>query len=102
MSIPAKGSRQITVDNELYRWLIRRKATYSQTDYGNGTLTVAVQHQTAISGSTLVIRTSRPHPKDWGTEEVIAITPKDVAEWIREAQRQGWEPKKPGAQFVLS
>lgn len=44
MAIPKKGARNIKVNGESYRWLIRRKATYCQTDYGDGVLHVAVEH----------------------------------------------------------
>lgn len=43
MAIPKKGSRKITVNNLVFRWLIRRKATYSQVDYGFGKLHVAIE-----------------------------------------------------------
>lgn len=64
MAIPIKGSRKITVDGDDYRWLIRRKATDCQADYGVGELHVAVEH-VAGRGSTLLVRTGHPHPKDW-------------------------------------
>ena len=100
MAIPAKGSRKIIVDDEAYKWLIRRKATHLQTDYGIGKISVAIQHATR-TGSTLIVLTDCPHPKDWATEAVDPITPKDVAEWIQAAKRKGWAPDKPRAQFIL-
>ena len=37
------GSRRIVVDGIAYRWRIRKRATYSQADYGHGKLHVAVE-----------------------------------------------------------
>lgn len=101
MAIPKKGSWHIVVDDENYRWLIRRKATYSQTDYGGGKLHVAVEKVLLDNpkGSTLLIISDRPHPKDWGAEDVRPITPYDVATWIREAIASGWQPDQSGAMY---
>lgn len=38
MAIPSRGARNISVDNSNYRWLIRRKETYLQVDYGSNRL----------------------------------------------------------------
>ena len=102
MGIPKKGSRKITVDGEPFIWLIRKKATYGQTDFGVG-LNVAVEHAEE-SGSKLIILTDKPHPKDWATREVKAVTPSEVASWINRAIKAGWEPKKSGKpfEFVVS
>ncbi|XGV99998.1 MAG: hypothetical protein ACAF41_13825 [Leptolyngbya sp. BL-A-14] len=42
MALPKTGTRKIVVDGEPFRWLIRRKATYSQWAYESGRLHVAV------------------------------------------------------------
>lgn len=101
MAIPKKGSRKLVLDNETYRWLIRRKATYTQSDYGIGYIHVAVEHAEE-NGSVLIIYTSKPHPKDWATVEVDAVTPTDVEKWIRVALKKGWSPKEVGRQFKLN
>ncbi|MGD2182870.1 hypothetical protein [Lusitaniella coriacea] len=103
MTLPKKGTRKITVNDESYRWLIRRKATYGQTDYGIGTLHVAVEHFQK-PGSTLVIITDRSHPKDYSTQktQIQPVTPADVKEWIQKAIEQGWQPKTPGSTFKVS
>jgi len=98
MAIPKTGSRPISVDGVEYRWLIRRKATYGQSDYGVGRIHVAVEHAKA-PGTTLVLFTDRPHPKDWATREVHPVTPSDVANWIRKAIELGWVPTAKGAQL---
>lgn len=102
MGIPKKGSRKITVDGENFIWLIRRKATYGQTDFGVG-LNVAVEHAEE-SGSKLIILTDKPHPKDWATTKVKPVIPSEVASWISQAIIAGWEPKKSGKpfEFVVS
>ncbi len=98
MAIPKRGSRKIVVDGEEYRWLIRRKATYNQTDYGSGYLNVAVEHACS-NGSVLVIYTDKPHPKDWATTSVEPVTPQNIKTWIKGALQIGWTPKEKGAQF---
>ncbi|MBD1545260.1 hypothetical protein [Roseibium aggregatum] len=101
MAIPRKGSRKITVEGEDYRWLVRRKATISQTDYGSGKIHVAIEHATE-KGATLHIESGRhPHPKDWGTLSVEPVTPSDIARWISVAIQQGWEPKNAGPTFRI-
>lgn len=98
MAIPKKGSRRIVVRGESYRWLIRRKATYGQSDYGNGYINVAVEHENE-QGAVLIIYTSNPHPKDWSIVEIDPVTPRNIEEWIVDAISKGGQPKIPGAQF---
>lgn len=101
MAIPKKGSRTITVENDIYRWLIRRKATYNQSDYGIGRIHVAIEHA-KNPGTMLLIYTDREHPKDWNTKNVHPVTPSDVLNWIRQALELGWEPQKKGGQLSVS
>ncbi len=96
MGIPKKGSRKITIDGENFIWLIRRKATYSQTAFGIG-LNVAVEHAEE-SASKLVIMTNKLHPKEWNTT-VKPVVLSEVELWIHQAIKAGWEPKKPGKPF---
>lgn len=93
MSIPKKGTRKIIVDGEPLIWLIRRQATYTQEYSGN--LHVAIEHAQK-PGSVLVIITDRPHPQCLGTNEVKPVRPSDVAQWIRQAVRLGWQPRRSG------
>jgi hypothetical protein len=99
MSIPKKGTRKIIVDGEPFIWLIRRQATNSQADYPDGHLHVAVEHAIE-SGSVLVILTDRLHPQGFSLE-TTAVTPKDVALWIKQAMQIGWLPKKSGITFEV-
>ncbi|MEH2323254.1 MAG: hypothetical protein V7K32_06720 [Nostoc sp.] len=126
MSIPKKGTRKIIVDGEPFIWLIRRQATNLQADYADGHLHVVVEHATE-AGSVLAILTDRLHPQGyslinselvpiqlqdgsgevraWRIEqryEITAVTPKDVALWIKQAMQIGWLPKKPGITFNVS
>jgi len=100
MAIPKKGSRTIIVEGVKYRWLIRRKATYSQTDYGKGKIHVAVEHA-ANPGTTLIIHTDRAHPKDWNTQNIIPVTPSDISNWIKQALALKWEAEERGPQFSV-
>lgn len=91
MSIPQKGTRKITVGNENYLWLIRRKASYSQTDYGIGCIHVAIE-RAEEPGTTLLIYTDIKHPKDSGIDKVVPVTPSDVSRWIVQALELDWKP----------
>ena len=98
MSIPTKGSRKITVDESNYKWLIRRKETYNQVDYGYEKIHVAIESEEKPN-NTLIIYTDRPHPHDIATNEIIPVTPIDIKNWIHEAITIGWQPNKSGPQW---
>lgn len=98
MAISKKGSRNIIVNELVFRWLIRRKATYSQMDYGIGYLNVAIE-LFSDPKNTLVIFTDRRHPKDIGNPKIKPITPSDIRIWIEEALNLGWKPFENGRQF---
>lgn len=96
MAMRKTGSRRLVVDGVAYRWRIRRRATYGQSDYGCGKLHVAVEQAEEQPGAVLVLYTDRPHPADWGTRQVLPVRPSDVARWVREALAAGWVPSEPG------
>jgi hypothetical protein len=98
MATRKAGSRRIVVDETVYRWRIRRRAAFNQTDYGVGLIHVAVERAEA-PGATLIIRTDRPHPADYTTTTVVPVLPSDVAQWIRQAIAAGWSPGVPGPTF---
>ena len=100
MAIPKTGSRTIVVAGVQYRWLIRNKATRGQSDYGVGFLHVAVELFDAL-GTTAVFWTDRPHPKDWATAKVLAVTPQDVSNWIVKALALNWQPGVKGSQLFF-
>ena len=99
MATRKTGSRRLVVDGVSYRWRIRRRATYSQADYGYGTLHVAVE-LAEQPGAALVLYTDRPHLADWSTRQVVPVRPSDVARWVRAALSAGWVPSQPGPQFL--
>ncbi len=91
MGIPKKGSRKITVDGENFIWLIRRQP---YIDY----LNVAVEYAEG-TGSKLIIMANRPVIKDCNLIQMKPVTPIEVASWINQAIKAGWEPKKSGKPF---
>lgn len=100
MAIPKKGTRAITVGEDQYRWLIRRKATYGQSVYGIGRIRVAIQHA-ETPGTTLSIITDRKHPHDIKTKSVIPVTPSDISNWIKQALELNWKPSQKGIPFSV-
>jgi len=99
MAISKKGSRKITVDNENYLWLIRRRVPISLV-YGTGYLNVAIDHADN-SGTVLVIHTDKEHPHNYGDGLKDFVSPSDIARWISEAQNLGWNPQQKGPQFFV-
>ncbi|WP_216670513.1 hypothetical protein [Microcoleus asticus] len=50
----------------------------------------------------LVILTDRPHPQCLvDINEVKPVRPSDVAQWIGQAVRLGWQPRLPGITFKV-
>lgn len=95
MSVRKTGSRLITVNDVQYRWRIRRKAPYDQWAYGDGTLTISIERAND-PGSVLVAHTNHPHPESVGTVTPVPITPRHVAECIRQAIAEGWKAERNG------
>ncbi|SCG38268.1 hypothetical protein [Micromonospora coxensis] len=100
MAIPKKGSRLISVDGITYRWRIRPKPTYSQ-GLAETTLTYAVELEQA-PGSVLVVTTDSPRPDNWIVPSGKAVRPTGVADTIRAALRQGWQPDRPRPVMQMS
>jgi hypothetical protein len=97
MATRKTGSRRLLVDGIAYRYRIRHRATFAQTDYsGTLHLTVELAEQ---PGSVVVLDTDRPHPADCIPRPVIPVRPSDVAGWIRQALQAGWNPENPGPQL---
>ncbi|CAL2085922.1 hypothetical protein [Tenacibaculum sp. 190524A05c] len=95
MAIPKKGSRKIIVNNEKYKWLIRKKGTYSQTVFGNGKLHIAIELE-ENPGASLFIISDRSHPNDIETKSINPIKPSDISNWILQAYDLGWNPSDMG------
>ncbi|NQX85131.1 MAG: hypothetical protein HRT67_04400 [Flavobacteriaceae bacterium] len=98
MAIPKKGARKIVVNELVFRWLIRKKSTYSQSVYGIGKLHIAVELE-ENPGTSLFIYTNRKHPNDIGTEIINPVKPSDISKWIQQAFGLGWNPSKSGNPF---
>ena len=99
MALTRKGSRRIVVDHIAYRWRVRRKPTYCQSN-GWGPQSYAVEHETQ-PGTTLVVETGQAHPGNWFNLTSGPIRPADVAKTIRKARALGWTPQTPGSPFLL-
>lgn len=100
MATRKTGARLITIDGVRYRWRVRHRATYGQSDYGSGTLTCTVE-LAETPRQLLVLHTSHPHPKDWGTDCAIPFLPRDVVFWVRSAIAAGWAPTAKAHHFTL-
>ncbi len=83
MAIPNKGSRLIVVDGDSYRWRIRQKPTYCQSNLWKR-LTIAIEHFDK-SGATLIVKMPQAHPSNWMEEPIVPIVPSDVEYTIRQA-----------------
>jgi hypothetical protein len=100
MTIPTKGSRQIIVDGEVYRWSIRRRPTHCQHDFGCY-LNVAIENA-KFTGTTLIVEIPQAHPSTiWASKEIIPVLPSDIECCIRQAIAQGWKPLQLGSSFQL-
>jgi hypothetical protein len=99
MALPRKGTRLIEVDGAEYRWLIRRKPTYSQ---GNAwvPMTVAIELCEEPQQS-LIVELSDVRPDNWAASSSAQVTPAQVVELIRSGLADGWQPSKPGSPHVL-
>lgn len=100
MTLPKKGSRQIVVDGDRYRWYVRRKPTYSQS-LTLTQLTVAVEHF-AHPGTTLIVEMPQPHPSHWMNYPVVPLLPSDIERIIRLGLAKGWQPTKLGSSFFAT
>lgn len=99
MALARKGSRSIAVGGTRYRWRIRSRPTYSQ-GLGWKPCTFAVEHANT-PGAVLVVSTNQPHPSNWFGWESQPVLPKQVAQAIERALRDGWSPTTPGRPFRL-
>lgn len=97
MTLPRKGTRLITVDQVTYRWVVRRRPTYSQGT-GQSPLSVAVE-RAEEPGSVLVVRLLGAHPGNWLGLPTVGATPASVALAVRDARERGWQPGTPGGLF---
>jgi hypothetical protein len=99
MAITKRGSRRIVVGGKPYRWIVRRKPTYRQ-GIASSPLTFAVEFE-AAKGSVLVVDLDTPRIDNWLGGPGLVITPKLVAQCIREAIGKGWRPQAKGSPHML-
>ncbi|WP_307874077.1 MULTISPECIES: hypothetical protein [unclassified Frankia] len=88
------------VDGDHYRWVVRRKPTYSQ-GLTWSPLSFAVERADPPGRSTLVVRLATPRPDNWIKAPAPSVQPAAVAAAIRQALERGWQPSRPGSPFVL-
>jgi hypothetical protein len=100
MTLARKGTRPITVDDVPYRWKVRHKPSYGQ-GIGESSMIFAVERADR-PGTTLVVSLPWAHPSNWLGLPSGAVRPSMVADAIRCALAQGWQPSQPGPTFVLS
>jgi hypothetical protein len=103
MALTVKGSRLITVDGAVYRWLMRRTPSYHQECLG-GPLTFGVELADA-RGSVLAVTVpdaDRPDSLVLAARPSLIVRPALVAAVIRTALSRGWQPAATGPQFQLS
>lgn len=99
MAIPKRGSRNIVVNGESYRWYMRRKPTYRQ-GLCEEVMSFAIEHA-EVKGSVLIAELPQYHPGNWRGAEIVPLVPANVARCIQTALARGWQPKQPGKTFVL-
>jgi hypothetical protein len=100
MSIAKRGSRPIEVDGEVYRWRVRSRPTADQQT-GRTPLILAVAGEDG-KGPALVVRLHHAHPSNAVSLRSEAVTPRQVAAYVRAGKRAGWSPSQPGRPFHLS
>ena len=98
VAIPKQGSRRIEVDGETYLWRVRRRPTASQRSARTPML---VTIATESGGAALIVRPHFFHPSNQVALCSQAVTPGQVADYVREARRAGWAPTNPGRPFEL-
>ncbi len=100
MAIVKKGARRIVVDGTEYRWRIRRKRTVGEIeDFYDGREGIVVSAEQAVEnpGAILLIGWTQQRTT---TSASISVTPSMVADAIRRARQEGWQPLKLGQPFT--
>lgn len=99
MSIPRKGSRKIEVDDVVYRWTIRRKASRMQADYEDIPATIAIEKLEGPS-SKLIVLTNKAHPQNAFIDRPSGVVPSEVRQWIKQSVALGWNACEGGENVV--
>ncbi|MFI5298217.1 MAG: hypothetical protein ACHREM_08980 [Polyangiales bacterium] len=90
MGITKRGSRTLTVDGRLFRFLIKETTVPDHKDQKE--LRVTVQEETDRPGNVLQFR------GDYG----VPMTVNQVGWYIKQGLAQGWDPAKRGAAFKFN
>ncbi|MEU0488127.1 hypothetical protein ABZ249_02785 [Nocardiopsis sp. NPDC006139] len=102
MTMPRKGTRRITVDGIAYRWRHRSRRSVTEARARSRPLTFAVEREDA-PGRLLSVTLGEWLPlshyccPDCSPDEFMPepITPARVAEAVRAALADGWDPQGP-------
>ncbi|MEU5527082.1 hypothetical protein ABZ744_09090 [Micromonospora chersina] len=100
MALSKRGSRSVVVGGTPYRWLVRRKPTYSQ-GLTWSPLSFAVERADMPGCATLVVRVASPRPDNWMNAAAFPVLPSMVATAVRQALERGWQSDRPGSPFTL-
>lgn len=92
MSLPKKGARTIVVGELTYKWLIRKRPTYSE-GINHSFMRIAVELDSKSPTGLLMINTQVFRPDNWIKPTQIAVTPKIVRSMIEKALESGWSPE---------
>ena len=95
MAFPSRGSVPIHVDGVDYRWRIRKRPTYSQGISEHGLVVTVQTESDPLCVLRITINAARPD--NWICKNHNAITPSNVAAFIRSALANGWQPNSPGS-----
>jgi hypothetical protein len=111
MAIPKRGSRRIEVAGIFYRWKVSQEPDWDRNPLQALKAVVALES----GGPTLVVDFGAPRP-DWNREQVTLpdgtsyerivpyaiVTPRRIAEAIRQARLKGWQPEKGGGTITVT
>jgi hypothetical protein len=99
MAQARKGSRRIVIDDRSYRWIVRRRPSYSQA-LGWSPLSLAIELDETV-GQRLHIELDVVRPDSWIDPKPVSLTPAIVARLIREALQVGWKPEECGPVMLV-
>ncbi|MCA9663019.1 MAG: hypothetical protein KC486_32085, partial [Myxococcales bacterium] len=100
MSIPKRGSRTLVVDDVRYRWRLRGRPTAAQRS-GDTPLIVAIAAAEGDGPALVVRQLVHPAAARVRNHYTRAVTPAEVAGYVRQGLAAGWRPLEPGPQFDL-
>ncbi|SHE78881.1 hypothetical protein [Dysgonomonas macrotermitis] len=96
MAIPKKGSRKITIDNNIFVWKIKKHPSHNErhdVDY-----LIPIQH---IDGGQILLVRLGYCRSGYSLSPIQEITPSIIKRCIKEATIKGWHFDKKAAPLVL-